>query len=242
MNTLTVDDLHFEVRRSPRRKTVQITVDRGGDLVLSAPDACPRGTMEDFVRDKRFWIYSKLAEKIALRNDAPEKEYVDGEGFGYLGRSYRLKLVDDQDVPVKLDRGRFMMRRADVSEGRRHMTAWYVAHAQPWIAKRVRRLQVRVGVEPTGVLVQDLGYRWGSCGKGGQLYFHWRTILLPAPIVEYVVVHELVHLQEPHHTPEFWLRLERAMPDFGTRKEELLQHGDAVAPAAKHDQLGGDDR
>ncbi len=80
-------------------------------------------------------------------------------------------------------------------------------------------------VQPVGLKVQDLGYRWGSCGKGDWLYFHWKTILLPAPVAEYVVVHELAHLHEPHHTPEFWLRVERAMPDYTRRKTWLAEHG-----------------
>ena len=80
-------------------------------------------------------------------------------------------------------------------------------------------------VAHAGVKVQDLGYRWGSCGKGDCLYFHWKTILLPARIAEYVVVHEMAHLHEPHHTPAFWLRVERAMPDYAQRKAWLAEHG-----------------
>ena len=57
------------------------------------------------------------------------------------------------------------------------------------------------------------------------MYFHWKTILLPKHIAEYVVVHEMVHLHEPHHTAEFWLRLERAMPDYAQRKSWLAEHG-----------------
>lgn len=222
--SLTVDDLKFEIRRSPRRKTVQITVDRGGELVLSAPEVCSVGKMEDFVREKRFWIYTKLAEKEALRSEAPVKQYVSGEGFPYLGRSYRLLLVKAQDVPVKLERGRFKIRSGEAEQGRDHMVSWYTAHARRWIAKRVERFQKRVGVEPAGLVVQDLGYRWGSCGKGDKLYFHWRSILLPPRVVEYIIVHELVHLHEAHHTPEFWTRLERAMPDFAVRKQWLAEH------------------
>lgn len=218
------------MRRSPRRRSVQVTVDRGGELVLSAPDQCSVTVMEDFVREKRFWIYTKLAEKEALRPITSRKEYVSGEGFPYLGRSYRLLLVKDQDAPVKLERGRFRMRRADAPQGRDQMVAWYGAHATPWLTKRVERLKARVGVDPSGVVVQDLGYRWGSCGKAGKLYFHWRSILLPPRIVEYIVVHELVHLREPHHTPEFWTRVERAMPDFAQRKQWLAEHaGEVVA-------------
>ena len=67
----------------------------------------------------------------------------------------------------------------------------------------------RVGAEPSRVEVRDLGYRWGSCGRAGGLNIHWQTIVLPPNVVDYVVVHELVHLREPNHTPAFWTRVER---------------------------------
>jgi predicted metal-dependent hydrolase len=69
---------------------------------------------------------------------------------------------------------------------------------------------------------------WGSCGKGGRLYFHWRSILLPPRIADYVVVHELVHLREPHHSPGFWRAVERVLPDFAHRKQWLAEHGAEV--------------
>ena len=228
MTSLTVDDLRFEVRRSPRRRTVQITVDRGGELIVSAPTACPTSSMKDFIREKRFWIYTKLAEKEALRQSTPTKEYVSGEGFSYLGRSYRLLLVHRQDVPVKLQAGRFRMRRSEAARGREQMIRWYTDHGQPWIANRVARYANRMEATPTEIKVRDLGYRWGSCGKGDRLYFHWKTILLPPPIVEYIIVHELAHLHEPHHTPAFWRRVERAMPDFAARKQWLAENAHVV--------------
>lgn len=227
MNQLIVGDLRFEVRRSARRKSVQITVDRGGELLLSAPEGCAARVMETFVREKRFWIYTKLAEKDVLGPPAPKKQFVSGEGFTYLGRKYRLLLVADQEVPLKLERGRFNMSRAAAAQGNAHLVRWYAEHGQRWLEDRVQRFCRRVGVEPSTVTVQDLGYRWGSCGKGGRLFFHWRTVLLPPPIVEYVVVHELVHLREPHHTPAFWGRVERALPDFEQRKRWLAERGQA---------------
>ena len=100
-----------------------------------------------------------------------------------------------------------------------------------WISKYPIYLWLAQGfasflkVQPAGLKVQDLGYRWGSCGKGEMRYFHWKTILLPARIAEYVVVHELVHLHEPNHSAEFWRRLERAMPDYEECKQWLAEHG-----------------
>ncbi len=222
---LVVDDLRIGVRRSARRHTMEITVDRTGHLLVTAPPEVDEGILRAFITEKRFWIYTKLAERDRLHRSVPRKSFVDGEGFLYLGRTHRLKLVPEQDVPLKLTNGRFTMRRDAAQQGRDHLIRWYTERGRPWLAGRVQEHAERMGVTPAGVRVQDLGYRWGSCGKGDWLYFHWKAILLPARIAEYVVVHEMAHLHEPHHTPEFWLRVERAMPDFGRRKVWLAEHG-----------------
>lgn len=221
----TADDLQFIVRRSGRRRTMQITVERTGELVLCAPPDVDDAHLRKFVAEKRFWIYTKLAEKDRLKRSVPRKEFVGGEGFLYLGRSHRLKLVDEQGVPLKLVNGRFALRRDALPTAREHFIRWYSERAKAWLAVKVGEYQSRMEVAPAGVKVQDLGYRWGSCGKGDWLYFHWKSILLPARIAEYVVVHEIAHLHEPHHTPAFWLRVERAMPDFAQRKAWLAEHG-----------------
>ncbi|MBF0161402.1 MAG: M48 family metallopeptidase [Magnetococcales bacterium] len=222
---LMVDELQFTLRRSMRRRTLQITVERNGELVLSSPPDVDESRLKAFVLEKRFWIYTKLAEKEALRRSVPTKEYVDGEGFLYLGRSYRLRLVDGQCVPVKLLHGRFLLCRDRVGNGREHLIQWYSNRAKAWLWNKAQDYLTRMEVKPAGLRVQDLGYRWGSCGRGDWLYFHWKTILLPAHIAEYVLVHELAHLHQPHHIPEFWQRVERAMPDFEQRKNWLAEHG-----------------
>ncbi|WP_203468865.1 M48 family metallopeptidase [Dechloromonas sp. TW-R-39-2] len=217
--------MQFSLQRSSRRRTIQITVERSGKLLLHAPPEVNEEQLRAFVLEKRFWIYTKLAEKERLQRRIAVKEFVDGEGFLYLGRSHRLKLVDEQDAALRLINGRFALRRDRLSNAREQFIRWYSERARAWLSSRVADYQSRMEVTPAGVKVQDLGYRWGSCGKGNWLYFHWKSILLPARIAEYVVVHEIAHLHEPHHTPSFWLRVERAMPDFAQRKAWLAEHG-----------------
>jgi predicted metal-dependent hydrolase len=228
MSTLTVNDLRFEVRRSGGRRALEITVDRGGELILSAPPEVPDARLRDFVQRKRMWVYKQLARQEALGHTTPRKAFVEGEGFAYLGRNYRLHLVAASDAAVKLVGGRFVMPKSLAPDGREHLIRWYCARAQPWLATKAAEFAARMEVTPAGLRVQDLGYRWGSCGKGGWMYFHWKSILLPAHIAEYVVVHEMAHLLEPHHTPEFWRRVERAMPDFERSKAWLAERGKAV--------------
>lgn len=225
MSVLTVGDLELELRGSSRRRSLQVTVDRDGGLILFAPSGCPPERLSDFVQEKRFWIYRKLAEKELVRVPLARKEYVTGEGFLYLGRSYRLLLVDHQSASVKLDGGRFKMLRSAAPNGERHMASWYRTRGEHWLRARVGRLASRLGAHPSHIVVRELGYRWGSCGKRGTISFHWRTVMLPPRIVDYIVVHELVHLTEPRHSPAFWRQLERGMPDFAVRKQWLVENG-----------------
>jgi type I restriction enzyme M protein len=87
------------------------------------------------------------------------------------------------------------------------------------------RVLFRGGAETRGcsgrVDGRDLGYRWGSCGKNGVVYFNWKLLQLPARIADYVIAHELAHLLEPHHGPGLWRILDRSLPDRRDRSEEL---------------------
>jgi predicted metal-dependent hydrolase len=226
--SVIIDDLAFSLRRSDRRKTLGITVDRDGQLILTAPSDCPQDLIERKAHEKLPWVWTKLAEKELLVRPGTAKEFVSGEGFYYLGRSYRLLLVDPSNTrgpALRLHEGRFMLRRDQRHCAQEHFIRWYIQEGGPWLRRRVELLSSRIGVTPRGVDVRDLGFRWGSCGCDGALYLHWRTVCLPPGIIEYVVAHELVHLCEPHHNQAFWERLARAMPDYLERKQWLAENG-----------------
>lgn len=225
MTTLDVHDLRFDVRHSSRRRTLEITVGRRGDLSIAAPTDTEEAKLVGFVLEKRFWIYTKLAEKDLLQRPMRRKAFVSGEGFLYQGRSYRLKLVPKQAVPLRLSEGRLLLAKSEVPRAREHFIRWYSQRGQRWFERKVANFVARMQVAPASVNVRDLGYRWGSCGKGGRLYFHWKTVLLPPHIAEYIVVHEIAHLHERLHTPAFWERVRRAMPDYARRKQWLAEHG-----------------
>jgi len=223
--SLQVEEMHLEVRRSDRRKKLRLTVDRGGELVVSAPSDVAIKVLADFVREKRFWIYTKLAEKESLNQPTGRKEFVSGESFSYLGRTYRLLLVRKQDAPLKLSEGRFKLLRADAEDGRVHFIAWYMSHGLPWVERRARPWIDRMKLEPKSIGLRELGFRWGSCSKSGAMNFHWATMLLPASVIDYVIVHELAHLKHRNHSPEFWKLVERTMPEFAERKAWLAERG-----------------
>lgn len=219
--TLHIGDMDFEVRRSTRRKTLGLTVDRAGELVVHAPDGTTKADLERWVESKLLWVHRKLLLKEEQAGLSHQLEFISGEAISYLGRNYRLKVVDCQEQPLCFDGQWFLLRRRDRGGAVEHFRQWFVDTGTPWVQKRVKAWEPKTGTSPSRVIVEDLGYRWGSCGKNEVLYFNWRLLQLPVRLVDYVLVHEMIHLIERNHTEGFWRALERVLPDWRIRKDQI---------------------
>jgi len=222
---LEIGRLSFDVVPRPGRRTLELTVERDASLSIKAPDGVTVEQIESFVLAKQDWIHRKLAEKDVFLGAPIVKQFVNGEGFAYLGRNYRLQLVDLQGVPVKLERGRLNMCRDVVGEGVSAVRAWYRGVGEPWLRQRVRPWAGRMRTEGVDLRVTELGYRWGSTRGRDRINIHWGTLQLRPSLIDYVLVHELAHLHEPNHTAAFWDRVERAMPDYAPRVTQLAEAG-----------------
>ncbi|MGB2983315.1 MAG: SprT family zinc-dependent metalloprotease [Candidatus Bipolaricaulia bacterium] len=213
-----------------RRKTADIIVERDGSILVRAPESIPDERIEDMVEAKRYWIYKTLAEWKDLNAARVLREYRSGEGFLYLGRSYRLLLVADQDEPVLLKSGRFCLRRdlvetGDVDAARTVFRDYYVARGRDRIGERVAYYAPKVGAECGAVDVRDLGHRWASYSPARDLAFHWKCMMAPQSIIDYIVVHELCHFHQTDHTDAFWNEVDKVMPAYRERKEWLRKQG-----------------
>jgi predicted metal-dependent hydrolase len=218
---LDVGGLTFEVRRSARRKTLGVTVDRAGELIIHAPEGTENTELLRWTRSKLLWVHRKLAIKEELAAQVREPEYVTGESFFFLGRSYRLQVVGEQAEALSFDGRAFSLRRDVRMRAPALFRSWYLDAGKKWISARVALLAPRIGVVAPRVEVRDLGFHWGSCGKNNVTYFNWKLLQLPVRLADYVLAHELAHLIEPHHGREFWAVLERSLPDWRQRQEDL---------------------
>lgn len=218
--TLQIGELNFEVRRSARRRTLGITVERSGGLLLHVPQSAENDEIVQWTNHKLLWVYTKLSARQG-KPERSEPEFVTGEGFFYLGRSYRLKIAKNCVDSFSFDEGRFVLRQDLRAKAPALFRAWYIRTGSEWVRDRVRALTRRTGKSPSRVDVRELGYRWGSCGKHNVLLFNWRLLQLPVRMIDYVVVHELVHLIQARHDKQFWDSLDRALPDWRERKEDL---------------------
>ena len=224
LKQLVVGDLVLQVAPPSDRTTIEIVVERDASLTLKAPPTATVHRAEQFVKAKRQWIYRKLTDKDALTGPPITKQFVEGEGFAYLGRNYRLTLTTSPTTGVYLQAGRFHLSAARAHEGAALMRRWYADIGGQWLQRRIRPWAARLGEQHVHVEVRDLGYRWGSARPtdGPQhINLHWATLQLPPTLIDYVLVHELAHLRELNHTPDFWFTVARLMPTYVQQKSIL---------------------
>jgi predicted metal-dependent hydrolase len=207
--------------RERSRSTMEITIDRDGSIFVAVPEGTPDQPILDFVGRKQDWIHRKLLEKGEFLPSMPRKEIANGEGFQYLGRSYRLLLVDDLDAEVKLSRGRLCLRQGGGVQPEVAIKRWYATNGKAWARKRMRLWTERCALDGAQVEIRDLGYRWGSFTHPSQVNLHWASLQLRPALIDYVLVHEMTHASHQAHDGAFWSAVERVLPDYRGRRSEL---------------------
>lgn len=126
--------------------------------------------------------------------------------------------------------GRFCLLRdvldtGDVEAAQSAFRDYYIRLGQQRLAQRVKYYAPKVGVKPLSIDVRELGFRWASCSSIGRLAFHWKCMMAPPKIIDYVIVHELCHMHQRDHTNAFWNEIDKVIPDYEERKEWLRKNG-----------------
>lgn len=230
MQIRQVQDIEYQLLPGAERQTTDIVIERDGMVRVRPPLQMTPEQVDETVFSKRMWIYRNLAEWHDLNATRVVREWVNGESFLYLGSCYRLSLVDAQDEALKLKDGRFQLLRT-VMEGscrdaaQQAFEQFYKDKGLPRIQQRVAHFAPKVGVMAGKVQVKELGYRWASCTPNGNLDFHWKCLMAPLTVIDYIVVHELCHLCHKDHTDAFWNEVDKVLPDYRERKEWLRQRG-----------------
>lgn len=207
-----------------RRKDIELQVLPDGQCRVRAPLDLSLADLNELVEKRVTWLEAKQA--ISTLHTRRPKEYVSGESFWFQGDEHSLDLVNHgKRSNLVFDGRKFLLLPSAASEGRKWFTQFYKREAKDIVAKQVFKISARLGYSPRSVKILELGARWGSCSKAGDVNFNWKLAMLPPRIVEYLIIHELTHLDIPVHRPEFWRRVEVAYPEYRQAESWLQEHG-----------------
>ena len=167
----------------------------------------------------------KTQKEVQLRNlKFNEKEFINGERFLYLGNHYNLRLVDNREILLDF-KDDFLLSKEYLPYAKNIFIIWYKRRAYDKISQIVEWYAQKNGFEYNKINITNAQKRWGSCSHQGNLSFAWRLIMAPLPIIDSVVVHELVHLEVKNHSKAFWNKVEILDPEYKEHKDWLKNNG-----------------
>lgn len=231
--SINLDGIHIEIRRSNRRKTLALEVGNKG-VIARAPMRMRFKSIEQFILSKQNWIKHHLSN---LNPPLPALELIDGAELLYRGRTYRLLVslgarqkvsLNDHTMTINVPIKQSHLSVHDSVQTK--LVKWYKKSALELLEQRVNYFStiMDMGVSADVISkVRDYKRRWGSCDHKGQLSFNWRIIMAPPEILDYVVVHELAHRIEFNHSKRFWSIVEAIVPDRKDKQQWLNNNGAA---------------
>lgn len=222
---MILEGVEIRVEKTDRRKTVSIIIERDGSVRVLAPTSADDDKIQEAVQSKQYQIFSKLAQWKALNQGKVKREFVNGQSYLYLGRNYKLDLVDNQEVPLKLSGGYFRLDRKHHEKADQIFKAFFKEKAEQKIIERLKLISEKFTLKPSSVKVMDLQNRWASWTPKNGLIFHWKCAMAPISVLDYIITHEMVHLEYPNHSQEFWNELDKKMPNFREKEEWLKRNG-----------------
>ena len=213
-----MNEITYSVRRSERARRVRVTVDatRGVEVVL--PRRAPEREAAAAIRELRPWIERRMRELERARAAVAAR----GASVPYLGEM--LRVVPQRGRTRVHRRGSDLLAPAGTGQGEA-LERWYRRSAKVEIAPRLDRACAQAGTTYAGLTIRGQKTRWASCSPAGTMSFNWRLLLAPEPILNYVVWHEVCHLEIMDHSARFWALLRARWPAYREHSAWLRRHG-----------------
>jgi hypothetical protein len=212
-----------------RRRTIGFLIDDAG-LRVTAPRWVTLAEIDAALQEKRSWILRKLAEwrEHSHRRERLTIRWGHGERFTFLGREVTMH-VSPGARGVELAEQRLIVGlppNATPEQLRDAVHAWLQAQAREVFAQRLPVYARRLGREPRRWGLSSARTRWGSCGPDGSIRLNWRLVHFPLDVVDYVIAHELAHLEHLDHGPRFWATVQALLPEFEPARRRLRDFPD----------------
>lgn len=214
----------YVVERSAR-KTLGLYVERDGSVLVRAPLSLTDERIAATVLKKQKWIFRAQARWATLNPERPGKEFVSGETIYFLGQPHRLDFQAAAKPGVHRVGDVFVLDTSDRPRAESLLKGFYRTEGLARLPLLVEQHSASMGVTPSGIRVQELGHRWGSCSASGVLNFHWKAMAVPLEVLHYLVVHELAHLMQRDHSSKFWLLVDAELPGWKSHAHWLDLHG-----------------
>lgn len=210
------------------RASIKVHVHPNGQVQVDAPDNVPLPEIKTAVQRRARWVLKHLDDIEERNRGVLPREWISGESQLYLGRRYVLKVINDpkpRKVTCKLIGGQLRVQGKDMGSEpvQKAVREWYRERARDVFQRRLERMAEKLPWIKTvpPLRIMEMQTQWGSCSPGGTIFLNPNLVKAPTRAIDYVILHELCHLEEHNHSPRFYGLLDRFMPEWRVVKEGL---------------------
>lgn len=207
-----------------KRRTLSIVVNDDSQIIIRAPKYVSLDAIKKIVESKKSWIIKKYEESKKKKQTNKPKEFVDGEEILFIGSKYSLKIVNEPEL-FNIEGSYIKLSQKYVEKAKSLLIYWYKKQAHIKFQERLNLYSKITKLNYKSIRITSARKCWGSCGPKGTLNFTWRLVMAPLKIVDYVVIHELMHIVEKNHSKNFWNKVIKYCPDYKTRRKWLKDNG-----------------
>jgi predicted metal-dependent hydrolase len=222
-------EIPYTLRPSERARYPSLRIRETGDVEVVFPRQGRVVDPEGFLRRQSSWIIRTLDRISRRTHTAPLFSVEHGSRLPLMGKDQVLIVqpVSRGRASVRSGNGEIRVKMPDTESAGLHtvVTRWYLARAKSLIPRRVHELNEPWGFRFSGISVRNQKTRWGSCSRRAALSFNWRLVLLPSYVTDYLIIHELAHLQHMNHSSRFWKVVESMDPDYRDAEHWLRRNG-----------------
>jgi predicted metal-dependent hydrolase len=227
--------LDYTLVRSKRR-SIGFMIDDDG-LRITAPKWVTLTEIENAICEKQRWIFTKLNERRehSARRLQPQMEWRDGATLPYLGNDITLRILGTQAAGIAYNadtKELTVCLPGDAAERqlKDRVQGWLQLEAKRIFAERLPIYAEKLDVSYQSFALSSAMTQWGSCTADGKIRLNWRLIHFALPLIDYVIAHELSHLREMNHSPQFWATVQSVFPEFAAAKKALRDHAPETLP------------
>ena len=221
-----VKSFPLQIQTSTKRKTIGICVYPSAAVKVYVPTGTPQDKIDEVIKSKEKWIIEKIEQfKASKTAEIKKKEYVSGESFYYLGKQYKLKVIDSKKVKIELTRDTILLHKASRSNIKNIIGNWFLDQAKKVFEERLK-FNFEVFAKqykydfPT-LKLRKMKSRWGSMSNKGNMTLNSHLIHTPIECIDYVIMHELCHLKYKNHGTRFYQLQSKLTPRYKELKNKL---------------------
>ncbi|MFZ5437437.1 MAG: M48 family metallopeptidase [Patescibacteria group bacterium] len=224
--------MDYQLKRNSRSTKLSISLKSTGELIVTAPKLIPKFFIDKFVRDNQTWINN---QKQKIKN---KFKFIDQDFVYIFGKKYSLKIestiepskvsLKNNELIIQLHQNNNQVITFNPQQPNPVLLRFLKNTAQHYITKKTSLMAKKMGLTYKKISFKIQKTRWGSCSSTKNLNFNLKLIHFTPKIIDYVIIHELAHLEYMDHSKNFWQLVEQYDPDYRLHRGWLKRQGSTI--------------